>query len=164
MSAVYILTPARPADAPFLLAVYASTRADELTQVDWSAEQKQAFVAMQYNAQASHYARVYPDAEYSIIQCGAAQAGRLIVQRGQNALLLMDIALLPQFQRAGIGTAIIRDLMAEARQKGLPVVLHVETFNQTRRLYERLGFRVCAEEGFYLEMEWRPEEGQPDER
>lgn len=163
VSTAYSLIPAQPSDAPFLLAVYASTRADELAQVEWSAEQKQAFVAMQYNAQASHYASVYPDAKYYIIQKGAAQAGRLIMQRGKSALLLMDIALLPQFQRAGTGTAIIRDLMEEARQKGLPVVLHVETFNPARRLYERLGFRVCAEEGFYLEMEWHPEEVGLDE-
>lgn len=163
MTPAYSLIPAQPSDAPFLLAVYASTRAEELAQVDWTPEQKQAFVAMQYNAQTSHYARVYPDAEYSIIQCGAAPAGRLIVQRGRTALLLMDIALLPQFQRAGVGTAVIRDLMDEARRAAVPVVLHVENFNMARRLYERLGFSVCAEEGFYLEMEWKPEEGQPDE-
>lgn len=163
VSTVYTLTPARPADAPFLLAVYASTRADELAQVDWSAEQKQAFIAMQYNAQASHYARVYPDAEYYIIQRGGAPAGRLIVQRGRNALLLMDIALLPQFQRAGTGSAVIRDLMDEARRAAVPLVLHVENFNPARRLYERLGFSVRAEEGIYLEMEWRPGEGQTDE-
>jgi len=163
VSAAYSLIPVQSSDAPFLMGVYASTRAEELVQVDWTPEQKQAFVAMQYNAQASHYARVYPEAEYSIIQCSEAPAGRLIVQRGHTVLLLMDIALLPQFQRAGIGTAIIRDLMAEACQKGLPVVLHVENFNPARRLYERLGFHVCAEEGFYLEMEWRPEEDEHDE-
>ncbi len=164
MTPAYSLIPAQSSDAPFLLAVYASTRAEELAQVDWTPEQKQAFVAMQYNAQASHYARFYPEAEYFIIQCDGVPAGRLIVQRGRTALLLMDIALLPQFQRAGVGTAVICDLMDEARRAGVPVVLHVENFNPARRLYERLGFRVCAEESIYLEMEWQPEEDHPDER
>ncbi len=37
---------------------------------------------------------------------------------------------------------------------GVPVRLHVETFNRALRLYERLGFRPIAESSIYLEMEW----------
>ncbi|GAP12610.1 predicted acetyltransferase [Longilinea arvoryzae] len=163
MSTAFILIPAQTDDAPFLLAVYASTRADELALVDWSAEQKQAFTSMQFDAQSRHYAAYYPEAEYFIIQQGGARIGRLIVERKPKTLLLMDIALLPEYRCQGTGTAILRDLMNEACQTHKTVVLHVESFNPARRLYERLGFRAVSENGIYLEMEWRSEEDR-DER
>ncbi len=162
MSAAYALISVQPADTPFLLAVFASTRADELALVDWTAEQKQAFVAMQFEAQARHYAAYYPDAEYFIIQQGGVRIGRLIVERKPKTLLLMDIALLPEYRCQGVGTAILRDRMNEARQAHQALVLHVESFNPARQLYERLGFRVCSENGIYLEMEWRAEEDRND--
>jgi len=158
MSATYTLRPAQPDDAAFMLAVYASTRADEMALVDWPIEQKQAFVEMQYTAQAQHYARYYPGAEYYIILDGQTALGRLIVCRSPSEILMMDVALLPEFRRRGTGSAVIRDLMADAEQAGIPLRLHVETFNPALRLYERLGFTKTAESGIYLEMEWRPEE------
>ena len=48
------LRPATAADDDFIFNCYASTRAQELAQVPWSAEQKEAFVRMQYTAQKQH--------------------------------------------------------------------------------------------------------------
>ncbi len=162
MSTAYTLIPAQPEDAPFLLGVFASTRVDELALVDWSAEQKQAFVSMQFDAQTRHYAAYYPGAEVFIIQQGSARIGRLIVERKPKTLLLMDIALLPEYRCQGVGTAILRDRMDEARQAHQTLLLHVETFNPARRLYERLGFQAGSENGIYLEMAWRSEEDRDD--
>lgn len=164
MSASYTLRPAQLADAAYMLAVYASTRADEMALVDWAPEQKQAFVQMQYTAQAQHYASYYPTAEYYVVMDGQTALGRLIVCRSPSEILMMDIALLPEYRRQGTGAAVIRDLMDEARQAGIPMRLHVETFNPALRLYERLGFSKTAESGFYLEMEWRPKEKSNHDR
>ena len=164
MNSEYTLRPAQPADAAFMLAVYASTRADEMALVDWSSEQKLAFVQMQFNAQTQHYARYYPEAAYFVILRGQAAAGRLIVFNGREHILIMDIALLPEFRGAGIGSAILRDWMAEARRAGMPLRLHVETFNPALRLYDRLGFKKIGESGVYYEMEWIPQEEQTNDR
>ena len=158
MSAAYTLRPARPEDTAFQMSVYASTRAEELGLTQWTPAQKQAFVEMQFTAQSRHYANAYPDASYSIIEQGQNAIGRLILWRSAQLLLLMDIALLPAYRRAGIGTQVIRSLMAEARAAGLPLRLHVEPFNPALRLYQRLGFDKVSEAGFYYEMEWRPQE------
>ena len=45
------LRPVSAADDGFILQGYASKREQELAQVPWSAEQKEAFVRMQYVAQ-----------------------------------------------------------------------------------------------------------------
>lgn len=149
------LRPAQAEDTAFQIAVYASTRAEEMALVSWSGEQVQAFVQMQFEAQRRHYTAYFPNAEYSIILRQEVPIGRLIVSRSSAEILLMDIALLPEFRQAGIGTSLMRALMAEAQQAGLPLRLHVEINNPARRLYERLGFYPIGEQGIYIEMEWR---------
>jgi ribosomal protein S18 acetylase RimI-like enzyme len=150
------LRPALPQDDPLLFEVYASTRADELQLVPWTAEQKHAFVQMQFNAQRQSYAQQFPQAQWLVILREEIPVGRLIVNRAEDEILLMDIALLPEYRRQGIGSALIRDLMAEAQQTGRSMRLHVESFNPAAQLYERLGFAQIGEVGVYCEMEWRP--------
>ena len=56
------LRPVQDSDDEFLLKVYGSTREQEMAQVPWTAEQKQQFVRMQYEAQKNHYAAQHPHA------------------------------------------------------------------------------------------------------
>ncbi len=148
------LRPVRPDDQDFLFQAYASTRAEEMALVNWDAAQQHAFLQMQFNAQTQHYRIHYPNAEYKIILHNQTAIGRLIVNRADDEILLMDIALLPEYRNTGLGTALIRELIAEARHTRKPLRLHVETFNPALRLYERLGFTRIGETGIYREMEW----------
>jgi len=45
----------------------------------------------------------------------------------------------PAYRNAGIGSALLHAVMAEATQAGKPVRIHVETQNPALRLYTRLG-------------------------
>ena len=150
------LRPFRSEDESLWYEIYASTRADEMALVDWSADQQQSFLQMQYNAQRAYYQMQFPEAQYSVIERAGEQIGRLIVDRAPDRILLIDIALLPEQREQGIGTSLIRDLMIEAEQTSKPLRLHVEFFNRALRLYERLGFSKIGEVGVYFEMEWRP--------
>jgi len=150
-----------PADEDFSHRVYASTRTEEMERVDWSPEQKEAFLRMQSEAQIKHYRSYYPKAEYQVIQLEDVPIGRLFIERSETSILIMDIALLPEYRNAGIGTAIIRDLMSEAGLAGLPLVLRVEFFNPVIRLYARLGFVKTREvNSVYQEMVWTPGKDQ----
>ncbi len=149
------LSPASDHDNPFLFQVYASTRAEEMALVDWTLEQKAAFLQMQFNAQRHHYSVYYPAATYHIIRRDDVPIGRMIIHRSANEILLMDIALLPTSRNSGIGTRLIRQLQDEAASTGQAVHLHVESFNPARRLYQRLGFYPISESGIYIEMEWQ---------
>jgi ribosomal protein S18 acetylase RimI-like enzyme len=150
------LRPAGPADEELLFRVYASTRAQELSPVPWSEEQKQGFLRQQFSAQSAYWAEHYPDAERSIIEVDGLPAGRLYVQRWEKEIRLVDIALLPEFRRRGVGTSLLRGLFSEATRRGVPVTIHVEIFNPARALYERLGFESRGEQGVYVLMAWRP--------
>jgi ribosomal protein S18 acetylase RimI-like enzyme len=148
------LSPVSDQEDGFLFQVYASTRAGEMALVDWSPEQKTAFLQMQFSAQRQHYRAYYPRATYHVIRRDDAMLGRLIVNRSEDEILLMDIALLPEYRNGGIGTALIRELQNESARTGRPLRLHVETFNPALHLYERLGFVTLRASGIYLEMEW----------
>src|SRR5262249_43580664 len=141
----------------FLFRVYASTRELELAVVPWSDEQKNAFLSMQFQAQSRSYRDQFPKADYQVISRAGADLGRLIVNRTTDYedIRLIDIALLPEHRNAGIGTALIKDLLDEATRTERPLRLHVETYNPAYHLYERLGFKKIADEGVYWQMEWR---------
>jgi len=149
------LRPATPEDGQFLRAVYAATRADELALVPWSDEQKRTFTDMQFDAQDADYRRNYPDAQYSIIEMQGEPAGRLYVDRSEKEIRIIDIALLPEHRRTGIGTKLLRELQDEARMAAKVLTIHVEKFNPALRLYHRLGFQQIEDEGVYLLLEWK---------
>src|SRR5262247_4539233 len=106
--------PIRPDDAAFLYEVYASTRTEELAVVDWDEAQKAAFLHQQFTAQHQFYQERYTQTDFLIILRDVVPVGRLYVARWQDEIRIVDIALLPPSRNAGIGSAILRDLLAEA--------------------------------------------------
>jgi len=150
------LRAAMPDDEPFLLSVYASTRSGELSQVEWSEEQKAAFVRMQYAAQTKYYRDYYSTASFDVIECGDRAVGRLYVARWPRDIRIVDIALLPEWCNRGIGASLLRQLQTEARASDKSLSIHVERFNPALRLYTRLGFQQVEDKGVYLFLEWKP--------
>jgi ribosomal protein S18 acetylase RimI-like enzyme len=151
------LRPATEADDDFIFSCYASTRAQELAQVPWTAEQKEAFVRMQFTAQKNHYAAEAPGASHDVIYVAATPVGRIYLDRREDALHILDITVLPQHRNQGTGSLLLRRLLDEAGKSGKPVNIYVESFNPSLRLFERLGFRKDHEKGFHLLMKWQPE-------
>ena len=150
------LRPETEDDIPFLLAVYASTRADEMAIVPWTREQKDQFVQMQFGFQRKHYLENYGGASFDIVMVDGCAAGRLYVFRGPSEIRIIDIALLAEYRGRGIGGKILSGLLSEARDRGLLVSIHVERQNPALRLYRRLGFQCAGEQGpVYLRMEFR---------
>ena len=152
-----VLRPTTEADREFLLLVYEASRQEELDQVAWPPGQREWFVRMQFDAQDQEYRRLSPHAAFDVIEVGGRPAGRLYVDRGaDDALRIIDIALLPEFRGAGIGGRLIKELQEEAAASGRTVTLHVEVHNRAVRLYERLGFVGADAEGVYRAMAWTP--------
>jgi len=153
------LRPIEPADRPFLLSLYASTRERELAAVPFTPAQRAAFLAQQFDAQSRHYAQ-YPDTTFDVVLVDGEPAGRLLVGRWPRELRIVDVALLPPFRGRGIGTRLLAPLLAEADAGGLPLTIHVERGNPAQRLYRRLGFAPVAEVAAGVYQRWeRPAGG-----
>lgn len=144
--------PIEAGDFEFLYLVYASTRSD-IEQVQWSEEQKQQFLRMQFQAQHTHYQQHFENARFQIVLRDDQPIGRLYVDDRPDELRIIDIALLPEHRRQGIGRSILTDLLAEATRQGKPVRIHVERFNPALALYERMGFQKIGDTGVHLLME-----------
>ena len=150
------LQPITEHDLPFLHRVYAATRAEELKLVSWSDTDKASFMEMQFTAQHQYYQKHYGDAAFDLILLDGEPAGRLYVQRKDREIILIDIALMPEYRKRGIGGRLLRDLLDEAASAGKPIRLHVEHENPARAWYHRLGFRDLEDRGMYMFLEWLP--------
>ena len=122
----------------------------------WDKNQKDAFLRAQFDAQDRWYRENYTGASFDVVLVDGERAGRLYLNRGDSEIRIVDIALLPDHRGNGVGSALLRDLLAEADAAGKRVTIHVERQNRALGLYERLGFHQAGEQGVYLRMEWEP--------
>jgi GNAT superfamily N-acetyltransferase len=153
------LRPVLESDNEFLLSVYASTRADELAQVEWVEGQKEMFLRWQFDMQRREYDTRFPDANYRLILIDQQPAGRIWVGSDDEQIRLLDIALLPEFQNRGVGTVLLERLKSDAQSAGKALRHMVFVLNNNAdRFYERLGFEMIEDLGAYKHMEWRPKE------
>ena len=150
------LRPVADSDDQFLFSLYASTRQDELAQVEWAEGQKEQFLRWQFDLQRSEYSSRFPNADYHVIIVDQQPAGRIWVGSDDEQVRLLDIALLPEFQNRGVGTALLRRLMNRAKESGKALRHMVFVLNNDGlRFYERLGFVSIEDHGAYQHMEWR---------
>lgn len=151
------LRGARDGDRPALLALYATTRAEELAAQPWPEATRAQFVAQQYALQHRHFVEHFPDAAFLVLVRGGSVIGRLYVDRSTRTPrdLVVDILLAPEWRGAGIGAALLRAVQADAAARGREVELHVLRWNAgARRLYERLGFEVADAGSPHILMRW----------
>jgi len=146
------LRPATADDVAFMHAVYESGRTEELAAVPWTPEQKANFLRSQSEAQLLYYREQYPTAVFWVVSVDGTDVGRIFTDERPEDLRLMDMGLLPEYRHRGIGTRLLTDVIARASELGLPVVLHVESFNPAKALYERFGFIDDGEVGAYRRM------------
>lgn len=140
-------------DLNFLYKVYASTRYDELEATGWSKAQKDEFLLMQFKAQDQFYKQQFSEASYEIVQCDGQDAGRLYLDKREDEIRIVDIALLPSFRGKGLGSRLLKTIIENAFTDGLAVRIHVEKNNPALTLYQRLGFEEIGDKGVYWLME-----------
>ncbi|HEX7151342.1 MAG TPA: GNAT family N-acetyltransferase [Thermoanaerobaculia bacterium] len=143
-------------DAEFLYQLYASTREEELNQTDWTDAMKDAFLRQQFQAQTTHYKTHYTAADYRVILEHGKPVGRLYLNHLSGDVRIMDIALIPEARRRGIGELLLNEILDDAAKRGDSVSIHVEINNPALNLYERLGFKQIDTYGVYHLLEWKP--------
>jgi SAM-dependent methyltransferase len=87
----------------------------------------------------------------SVVELAGEPVGTLRTSRDRG-LVVDDVEVAPPHQGRGIGTRLLRRVLAEADRDGLPVRLRVLRASRARRLYERLGFAVEGSTDTHLLM------------
>ena len=141
------LRPAVPADADFVfrLAEAGLRHYAEQTWGKWDkAGTRASFLSM----------------THQIIQYGGQDIGCIALVEAPDEFKLNRLFLLPAFQNRGIGTRLMGEIIANARDKRKPIRLRVLAVNPARRFYERLGFRVTRSTPERHYLEWSERERQ----
>jgi ribosomal protein S18 acetylase RimI-like enzyme len=137
------LRPASHADYDFLYSLHRKTLIDYI-DLTWGWEE---------NWQQDYFKEHFRPAEIDIIQFEGENIGCINVQDEGDHIFLAYIAILPDYQRKGIGTLLVKRTLAEAKVRGIPVTLRVLRENPARDLYKRLGFEVVktTDERIFME-------------
>lgn len=146
-----------PEDQAFLLELFTSSRERELENVNWSNEERQNFLAMQFRAQQTHYASRFPGREHKIVLLHDKPVGMLDVVKKNDEIRLLDIILCSENRNVGLGSQLIHEILQEAENTSLPTRLYVEKFNPALRLYQRMHFTVIEDTGVHYHMERLPQ-------
>jgi ribosomal protein S18 acetylase RimI-like enzyme len=70
----------------------------------------------------------------------------------EGEVFLGSLYVIPELQRRGIGTHVLRELIAQSRRSSKPLTLAVMKNNPAIHLYERLGFRLTREDQYKFYM------------
>jgi len=126
----------------FALHLYLLTMRPYMEELDmWDERQQRAIFAAQWKRE-----------EARIISVDGKDVGWLQVAELPTEIRLQKFYISPSHQRSGIGSEVMSNLLAAWRSTGKKVVLRVLKNNPARRLYERLGFAVVAEESVTFRM------------
>jgi GNAT superfamily N-acetyltransferase len=158
MTYIHHFRDATAEDLEFQKQLYTTTREDEMDAAGFPQKMREAFIEMQFTAQTTHYTTHHPHAKWLIIECDNTRAGRLILDMNleRSDLNIMDIALMPEFRGKGIGSAILKDILADAELKNHTVRLFAFTGERAIQLYHRLGFVDLNVDEIHTELVWKP--------
>ena len=79
---------------------------------------------------------------HRIIVCDGLDAGCIETTRHVDHLWLDKLYLLPSFQRQGVSTVVLRQIIAQAKHSGVPLRLSVLVTNPAQAFYRREGLQV----------------------
>ena len=149
------LRPENEGDHDFRYRLFCDSRLPEWEPVRANPALFEQIMQHQFQAQTVSYRTQFPGARFDIIELEGEPIGRIVVDRPGSILHIVDQAIVPLLRGRGIGTAIMRALMAEARCADVPVVLMVASDNDpSMRLYLRLGFEPVETHSTHIEMRW----------
>jgi RimJ/RimL family protein N-acetyltransferase len=150
------LRPRSEADAAFLRELFHDDRRPQFAGLP--EPMLTTLLDQQLRARQIGYSQAFPDAGHAVIAHCGQPAGQVIFASGVDAglcfLRLIDIALVPGLRGRGIGTDVITGLGRAAHLRGATESrLSVLSANvPARRLYERLGFVACGDDGARIAM------------
>ncbi len=79
-------------------------------------------------------------------------AGAVEITKETDFFFLNRIEIFPDYQNLGIGTEIIKSIIAAAEENFLSVKLMVFKINPAKHLYSKLGFKVVSENDSHFTM------------
>ena len=102
-----------------------------------------------------NFARFFKLDEARIITADGRSVGWIQEQVDDTRINLGSFYVMQEMQRRGIGTQVLRTLLAHAADQSKAITLAVIKINPARHFYERHGFRITHEDEhkFYMRVD-----------
>ena len=97
----------------------------------------------------------------AIVECDGQDAGVIKVLQDGTTWTIEQFQVTPAHQGQGLGTTVLRAVIADARASGALLRLSVLRQNPAARLYARLGFRTLSETANSYKMTFIETEAPP---
>lgn len=144
------LRPATDRDRDFLYALHRAAMRESVART-WGWDEAW---------QRAHFDARFDPRGVEVIRVGGRDVGAVQAEEREAELYVASLAVAPEAQGRGLGTAVVRALIARAEVRLVPVTLQVLKTNPgARRLYERLGFQTDGETTTHVRL--RHEGGAP---
>ena len=114
------LRPATTSDKCFLYALHCATMREVIDRT-WGWDE---------SWQRGDFERRFEERIASIIEVNGRASGAVYLRSQPDLLFIVDFQIVPELQRRGIGTAVLREIIARAEGLGVPVRLAVLQVNQ----------------------------------
>jgi len=143
-------------DEPFIRRVLLEAIAAQLGAAAWPEALRETLLAQQCAIRLQSRRGAFPRGRGRIVQIDGEDAGWLFVTDDADEIRIVDIVISAARTGQGIGSAVIRGILAEAEAGGKPVRLSVNMMNTgAARLYHRLGFHRTGGDEVQHFLEWR---------
>jgi GNAT superfamily N-acetyltransferase len=140
------LRRARPADYGFARQLCFATMHDLVDQAAGWDEYR-----MEMN-----FARQFDLSEVRIVTLNGRDIGWIQTRAGSETTVLLQFYIVPEAQGRGFGSAILKQLLAEAKKQAKGVTLSLMKRNRAIGFYRRHGFRVTHEGPYEIYMRFEP--------
>ncbi len=122
------------ADLPFLIDLRVATMTPHLARQGLAVDDEEHRARAAYRLDAA-----------AIVEVDGAAAGVIKVLQDGTTWTIEQFQIVPQHQGRGLGTTVLRAVIADAHRSGALLRLSVLKQNPAARLYARLGFRTLSE-------------------
>lgn len=148
--------PETERDAEFRFELFCRSRAANEDFSFLDAVARQVLLRQQFVGRNASYRARFPDARWEIVELDGLPIGGVITDHAADAIVVVDLAILPEWRGIGIGSSLLGEICDTARAAGAAVRLSVFSSNVgALRLYRHLGFTPVAQSEIHLELEWR---------
>jgi ribosomal protein S18 acetylase RimI-like enzyme len=150
------LRPALAADGPFQFDLFRVHNMGMLQRGGLPQAMVDSLATMQYRSRRQSYRDGFPRARWSIIELAGVPVGELIENDEADAVYIVDVTLRPEQRRRGIGSALVRSVIAAGAKRGGVRALVLINNEASLGLFRRLGFVETGRDGAHVELRWRP--------
>ena len=132
-------------DVDFLWETFRVSMKDYITQArgEWDEQREETQFRNQLDLTASR-----------VIHANDVKVGFIMAPIKDGVRWIHTICIVPEHQRKGIGTKVLRRVIAQGKEQKMSLYLSVLKVNPARRLYERLGFKVIEETTHHFKMQF----------